>query len=238
MSGGIQVTQPTGRVRSSQCAAQNPGRHATQSAAAVSMPPTSARRPAAVRPQSASLPATPPPTVSVVRRARVQAATEAVSPTRPPTRLQAAMTRMFRRCAQLGRLGWTGSLAIFQKLVAQRILRGHRGPDGAPRLRVLDQCSVAPKTRLLLVEVDGQRLLLATAGEQAPTMLFLPQASGARKQRGSAEKSVVREAMPSSPKSQPARSLRSERLGRTAPTSASVESSRWPVQPALGSEIQ
>ncbi len=236
MSGGIQVTQPTGRVRSSQITAQTPGRQAPQPLAAASTPSGSVRRPA--RSQSAALPATPIPAASVVRRARVQAAAEAVSSTRPLTRLQTTMTRMFRRCAQLGRLGWTGGLAMVQKRMRQRILRGHRGPDGAPRLRVLDQCSVAPRTRLLLVEVDGQRLLLATAGEQTPTMLFVPQASGVRKQRGSVEKSVAGKTKPSSPKPQPVRSLRSPQLGRTAQTNASVDVPRWPVQPALGSEIQ
>ena len=224
------MTQPTGRARSSLFAAQKPGRDASQSTVAATLPPGNVRRTAAARRQNAALPASPvSPTsqVSVVRRARV--AEEAVLATPPPTRLQRAITRIGQRCVQLCHRSGKRGLAVFQKLAARMILRGRRGPDGAPRLRVLDQCSVAPRTRLLLVEVDGQRLLLAAAGDQAPTMLFLPPASGVRKQRGSEAKSPAGKAMSSSPRTPSMRSAR---------TAASVDVPRWPVQPALGSEIQ
>jgi hypothetical protein len=216
------MTPPIGRARSGPIAGQDSGKHASQSTPVHSLPPGRVRRTLADGPEKASL------QPSAVRRTRGQVATRIEASTRPPTRLQRALTRLGQSCTQLCRRGWASSRAGFQKLAARILLRGHRGPDGARRLRVLDQCSVAPRTRLLLVEVEGQRLLLAASGEQAPTMLLLPPAaSRARKQRGSGEKPVVAgKAISSLPKTRPAR------------PSLAVEVPRWPVPPTVGSEIQ
>lgn len=216
------MTQPTGRVRSGQIASQNSSKSASQSVAANPVRPGTMRRTLAARPENAAF----RPLASAVRRERGQAAVRTLLPTRPPTRLQSAITRLGQSCARLCLRGWARSLAGFQKLWARRILHGQRGPDGVRRMRVLDQCSVAPRTRLLLVEVDGQRMLLAASGEQAPTMLLLPPVSRVRKQRGSGEKSMAAKAVSSLPKARPARQ------------SVSVEVPRWPVQPTAGSEIQ
>lgn len=216
------MTQPTGRVRSGLIAGQNSSKSASQSAAAHPVPPGTMRRTLAARPEHAAS----RPLASAVRRERGQAAVRRVLPMPPPTRLRAAITRLGQSCARLCRRGWARCLAGFQKLAAQMILRGHRRPEDARRLRVLDQCSVAPRTRLLLVEVEGQRLLLAASGEQAPTMLLLPPASRTRKQRGSVEKPLAGKAISSLPKA------------RAARPSVSVEVPRWPVQSTVGSEIQ
>lgn len=216
------MTQPTGRVRSGQIAGQNSSKSASQSTAANPLPPASMRRILAARPENAAF----RPMAPTVRRERGQAAVRTVLPAHPPTRLQAAITRLGQSCARLCRRGWARSVAGFQKLAARMILRGHRRPEDALRLRVLDQCSVAPRTRLLLVEVEGQRLLLAASGEQAPSMLLLPPTARARKQRGSAEKPVAGKAISSLPKA------------RTVRPSTAVEVPRWPVSPTVGSEIQ
>ncbi len=59
--------------------------------------------------------------------------------------------------------GWAGWLL--------RRWRGSR--TAAPRLKLLDRITPAPRQTLCLVEVDGRRVLLATSADGAPAFFAL-----------------------------------------------------------------
>ena len=69
-------------------------------------------------------------------------------------------------------------VAASQRFAAMKD-RALRKPGGGRPITVVDQASAGAKLRLVLVEVDGQRVLLAASGDQVPAMLALGMAQPA-----------------------------------------------------------
>lgn len=66
--------------------------------------------------------------------------------------------------------GWAGWL-----------LRRWRGSQrAAPRLKLVDRITLAPRQSVCLVEADGRRVLLATSADGAPAFFALDGDRGAR----------------------------------------------------------
>ncbi len=82
--------------------------------------------------------------------------------------------RLWRRVSGLlGRGAKELRARIASLLVSLRSRRSLPGGSGRP-LRVVDQISAGPKLRLILLDVEGERVLLAASGDQVPGMLMLP----------------------------------------------------------------
>ena len=64
--------------------------------------------------------------------------------------------------------GWAGGFAAW---LAGRL--GHRSQP-RPSLQLIDRITLAPRQCLALVEVDGQRVLVATSSEGASAFYALP----------------------------------------------------------------
>lgn len=152
--------------------------------------------------------------------------------TRPGAGLWAGIHRLVRLCVrgcvnQSARgfvHGWAKSRGWLRSLAARITMRSHSDSASARPLRLVDQCGAGPKLRLLLVEADGYRVLLAASGEQAPTMMLLP-ASPTRPRTAPTKKRVAASATVSARAALP-----------SAQVGAQVDLPRWPAQP--GSEIQ
>lgn len=69
--------------------------------------------------------------------------------------------------------GWAGWLL--------RRWRGSR--PAAPRMKVVDRITPAPRQTLCLVEVDGRRVLLATSADGAPAFFALDRGRQRREAR-------------------------------------------------------
>ncbi len=59
------------------------------------------------------------------------------------------------------------------RLVDRLLNRLHRKPLQAPRLTLLERINLAPRQSLVLVEAEGQKLLIALSAEAAPAFCVL-----------------------------------------------------------------
>lgn len=82
--------------------------------------------------------------------------------------------QLFAAGAWLGRVLSSVSSRLWSSIEPR--LRQHRRRS-LPRLAVVERLAVGPKQSLLLLEVDGARMLLAQSGESTPAMIVLPIAS-------------------------------------------------------------
>ncbi len=170
--------------------------------------------------------------------------------------------------AVCGRLAaWAGTglrsggrrlLAAVGGLLAAARARMLREPGGGRPITVVDQASAGAKLRLVLVEVDGQRVLVAASGDQVPAMLALASAAPAvgGRQTAKPRSAKPRSAKPRSAKPQTGHAAREAKpsaresmldwsepgvalpaMARCRTESGKAESG-WAARAAAGSEIQ
>ncbi|MBS1803026.1 MAG: flagellar biosynthetic protein FliO [Acidobacteria bacterium] len=81
-----------------------------------------------------------------------------------------------------------GKSPIRPGLAAWLLRRFRPQSDSVPRLRILERIRLTPRQALILVEVDGERLLMATSDASAPA--FYPVKGIARVSRQSDRRSI------------------------------------------------
>lgn len=88
-----------------------------------------------------------------------------------------SVEREFAMMPEAGKQEGTAASAAGWAVCLLERMRGRQRPK--PRLTLVERISLAPRQSLALVEVDGRRLLVATAAEGAPAFYSLHAQEGA-----------------------------------------------------------